>query len=99
MKFIEEELGSKFVIPPSFDITKAYDDSNCLCPLIFIMSPGADPMAALMLFANKIGYCGSFQSISLGQGQVILMKQGSLLSIDFDSWSSVNNFAFGIKPH
>ncbi|XP_021930622.1 dynein heavy chain 12, axonemal isoform X3 [Zootermopsis nevadensis] len=68
-KFIEVELGTKYVIPPTFDITKAYDDSNCLCPLIFIMSTGADPMAALMSFANKMGYSESFQSISLGQGQ------------------------------
>lgn len=74
MKFIEEELGPNYVIPPTFDITRAYDDSNCLCPLIFIMSPGADPMAALMLFASKMGNSESFQSISLGQGQVISIK-------------------------
>jgi dynein heavy chain len=70
-KFIEKEMGPKYVTPPAFDITKSYDDSNCLCPLIFILSPGADPMAALMIFSNKMGYSGNFQSISLGQGQVI----------------------------
>ncbi|PNF19938.1 hypothetical protein B7P43_G11467 [Cryptotermes secundus] len=68
-KFIEKEMGPKFVNPPAFDITKSYDDSNCLCPLIFILSPGADPMAALMIFAKKMGYSGNFQYISLGQGQ------------------------------
>jgi dynein heavy chain len=70
-KFIEKEMGPKYVNPPAFDITKSYDDSNCLCPLIFILSPGADPMAALMIFSNKMGYSGNFHYISLGQGQVM----------------------------
>ena len=70
-KFIEKEMGLKYVTPPTFDIAKSYDDSTCLCPLIFIFSPGADPMAALRIFANKMGYSQNFQSISLGQGQVM----------------------------
>jgi len=70
-KFIEKEMGLKYVTPPTFDIAKSYVDSSCLCPLIFILSPGADPMAALRIFANKMGYSQNFQSISLGQGQVM----------------------------
>jgi len=70
-KFIEKEMGLKYVTPPTFDIAKSYDDSSCLCPLIFILSPGADPMAALRIFANKMGYSQNFQSLSLGQGQVM----------------------------
>lgn len=68
-KFVESELGSKFTKPPTFDIAKSYNDSNCLCPLIFILSPGADPMNALTKFAQKMGFATKFQSISLGQGQ------------------------------
>nr|CAD7398119.1 unnamed protein product [Timema cristinae] len=67
--FIEKEMGEKFVMPPPFDISCSYEDSNCLSPLIFILSPGADPMAALSRFADKMGYGGKFESISLGQGQ------------------------------
>lgn len=65
-------MGIKFVQPPPFDIAKSYNDSNCLSPLIFILSPGVDPMAALSQFAQKMGYGTKFQSISLGQGQVII---------------------------
>nr|CAD7578910.1 unnamed protein product [Timema californicum] len=67
--FIEKEMGEKFVMPPPFDISCSYEDSNCLSPLVFILSPGADPMAALSRFADKMGYGGKFESISLGQGQ------------------------------
>jgi len=69
-KLIALELGEKFIYPPPFDINRSYNDSVCLSPLIFILSPGVDPMASLMQFAGKMGLADTLQSISLGQGQV-----------------------------
>lgn len=69
-RLIEVELGEKFIYPPPFDINKSYSDSVCLSPLIFILSPGVDPMASLLQFANKMGQTERLQSVSLGQGQV-----------------------------
>jgi len=70
IRLIEEELGEKFIHPPPFDINRSYGDSNCLSPLIFILSPGIDPMASLLQFADKMGRAESLQSVSLGQEQV-----------------------------
>uniref|UniRef100_A0A336LVJ1 CSON005797 protein n=1 Tax=Culicoides sonorensis TaxID=179676 RepID=A0A336LVJ1_CULSO len=67
--FIEKSFGEEFVHPPTFNIAQSYIDSNALSPLIFILTPGADPMASLLAFAQKMGCNETFKTISLGQGQ------------------------------
>ncbi|KAK3752205.1 hypothetical protein QZH41_008046 [Actinostola sp. cb2023] len=77
--FVEDKLGVKFVQPPPFDLAKSYADSNAPAPLLFILSPGADPMAGLMKFADDKGFSGEkFNAISLGQGQfpVTVLQNG-----------------------
>ena len=51
-KFIVEFIGEKYVTPPSFDLANIYLESRPTTPLIFVLSPGSDPLKALLKFAE-----------------------------------------------
>ena len=50
--FVREKIGQRYIEPPPFDLPGSYSDSTNLTPLLFVLSPGADPTAALLRFAE-----------------------------------------------
>nr|KAG5708500.1 hypothetical protein BaRGS_026227 [Batillaria attramentaria] len=90
--FVMEKLGKKFVEPPPFDLAKSYNDSNPCTPLIFILSPGADPTMSLLKFADDKGFGGNkFNSISLGQGQGPIAAKMISQAKEEGSWVMLQN--------
>nr|XP_044991758.1 dynein axonemal heavy chain 12 [Jaculus jaculus] len=90
--YVTDKLGKKFVEPPPFDLTRSYLDSNCTIPLVFVLSPGADPMASLLKFANDKSMSGNkFQAISLGQGQGPVAAKMIKSAIEEGTWVCLQN--------
>ncbi|RYH30478.1 hypothetical protein EON65_05000, partial [archaeon] len=65
--FVSEVMGEKFIKPPPFDLQACYADSSSIVPLVFILSPGSDPMGAVFRAADMLKT--TVDPISLGQGQ------------------------------
>jgi dynein heavy chain, axonemal len=78
--FVAAELGQNFVEPQSSDLGALFKESNPLTPLIFVLSPGADPASPLYKFADEQRMSKRLAAISLGQGQgpkaEVLIKEG-----------------------
>ncbi|KAF6266164.1 dynein heavy chain 9 [Scenedesmus sp. NREL 46B-D3] len=77
--YVAEVMGGRFIEPQPFALEPSFADSSCSTPLIFVLSPGSDPMAALLKFAEDRGV--RVESVSLGQGQgpvaTKLIEEGS----------------------
>ena len=72
-KYIIKDMGQQYVEPPTFDLPGSYADSSCVTPLIFVLSPGSDPMMALLKCGETMGvFDEKIKTVSLGQGQVDL---------------------------
>ena len=68
--FVASVLGEKFVSPPITIYDNIYKQSSRSTPMLFILSPGSDPIIEITKLAQKQDFYGSrFKFVALGQGQ------------------------------
>ncbi|XP_008202999.3 dynein heavy chain 3, axonemal [Nasonia vitripennis] len=90
--FIISRMGKTFVEPPPFDLRDSYNDSSNVTPLVFILSPGSDPMTGLIKFAGDIGISAkNLKSISLGQGQGPIAEEAINKALESGHWLMLQN--------
>ncbi|XP_054720541.1 dynein axonemal heavy chain 11-like [Uloborus diversus] len=76
--FISETLGPAFVNNRVADLDSILDECNSHTPVLFVLSPGVDPLHDLEYCGGKRGFgtdLGNFQNVSLGQGQHSIAEQ------------------------
>ena len=83
-KLVIKEMGAQFMDPPTFNLQDCYEDSNPVTPLIFVLSPGADPNQALIAYSEVLGV--GREMLSLGQGQGPIAERMIADAIDKGSW-------------
>jgi len=50
--YVSVEMGPRFVEPMPFSLEPSFNDSSPVSPLVFVLSPGSDPMSSLLKFAD-----------------------------------------------
>lgn len=89
--FISAELGEFFTVSPPFDLEGCFQDSVNITPLIFVLSPGADPTEYLLSLAREKDYLERLHFVSLGQGQGPKAEQLIKLGHDTGDWVCLQN--------
>jgi dynein heavy chain len=56
IEFVSHNLGSQFVESPPIQLSTLYEDTSSTIPLVFVLSPGSDPMSSFLRFAKEKDY-------------------------------------------
>ncbi|XP_065594770.1 dynein axonemal heavy chain 10 [Cyrtonyx montezumae] len=68
--YVTLTMGEKYVQPPVISIKTIFEQSSPYSPVVFILSPGCDPISDLMKLAERTGFGGNrLKFLAMGQGQ------------------------------
>ncbi|CAD8076520.1 unnamed protein product [Paramecium sonneborni] len=92
IKYVEIILGKKYTINYQSTIEDTFNDTDHKTPLLFILSPGNDPLAHIMKFANSKKISSEkLRIISLGQGQGIIAEKAIESGVKSGEWVILQN--------
>ena len=74
-QFVSESLGPRFAESPAFSLAASFAGSSPAHPMVLLLSPGTDPTAAFIEFAEASGFAQMVRMLSLGQGQGAAAEQ------------------------
>lgn len=90
---IENFMGERYTKAPEFDMNKAYEESKNTTPILFILSPGADPIVIIEKLAKSIGknWQDDCKKLSLGQGQKDIAIEKIRNGVQTHKWIILQN--------
>eukprot|EP00736_Rhodelphis_marinus_P011006 Rmarinus@m.25417 len=90
-ELIRSAMGEPYSRFPTFDVGPSFDLSNSTTPILFILSPGADPMSDLQSFSAQKGMENGVREVGLGQGQGKVALRHIHNAARFGTWAMVQN--------
>jgi dynein heavy chain len=79
-------------MPPVVNFTNIFEQSTPMSPVVFILSPGADPQSDLQKLAENLGFgINKLKFLSLGQGQGPIALQLLETAIARGQWLMLQN--------
>lgn len=93
--YIAEALGQRFVESVPLNMEKTWGESHAKCPLICLLSPGADPTKLIEDLAKrkKIKTLG----VSMGQGQEVIARKHMAAASLEGHWVLLQNTHLGLS--
>ena len=82
-RFVMGRMGEAYVQPPVLDYHRIFAQSAPATPVVFVLSPGADPQSDIQLLGQGLGFTPptKFKFLALGQGQAAkaeeMLEQGA----------------------
>jgi dynein heavy chain len=90
--FVIKNMGEKYVMPPVINYNNIFEQSTPSSPVVFILSPGADPQSDLQKLAENLGFGGNkLKFLSLGQGQAPIALQLLETAVARGQWLMLQN--------
>lgn len=94
-KFISAILGVEFTNPIAYPMQDIWVESKYNVPILFLLSPGADPTSAIDDFARKKKK--PTEKVSMGEGQEEPARKAIKTGMETGSWVILQNCQLGLK--
>lgn len=82
-------MGAKYLEDRSVDLKMTYKEMNSTTPVVFILSPGVDPMNEVENLGASLGFATdkqNFSNVSLGQGQEVAAELAIETGTKYGHW-------------
>lgn len=88
---ISAKFGHEFVDYQTFNLENIYKNSKNSTPIIFILSPGSDPLNDIIKLSIQLGKNKNVDVLSLGQGQEVIALKLLELAQSKGRWVVLQN--------
>ncbi|XP_064322361.1 dynein axonemal heavy chain 10 [Phalacrocorax carbo] len=92
MDYVTLTMSEKYVQPPVISFEAIFEQSTPYSPVVFILSPGSDPVSDLTKLAERTGFGGDrLKFLAMGQGQEKIALQMLENAVVRGEWLMLQN--------